>query len=48
VIYEMYEPDPDDEFYDEMVTAAFQSMFNRGIDWDAAALPDECYMEVCA
>lgn len=29
--YEIFEPDPDDEFYDELCQAAWAKMFNE--DW---------------
>ena len=32
--YEVFEPDPDDEYYDQLVTDAFVRMFSEGWDFD--------------
>lgn len=30
--YEIYEPDPNDEFYDELCSAAWSSLFSKGVN----------------
>lgn len=32
--YEMFEPDPDDEFYDELISDAYSKMFNEGWEFN--------------
>jgi len=33
--YECFEPDPSDEFYDQMCTAAYSRLFSEGVDYSA-------------
>ena len=33
--YEAYEPDPNDEYYDQMCSAAYSTMFNEGSSTDS-------------
>ena len=39
--YEALEPDPDDEYYDQMCSAAYATMFNKGRDYSAYSI-QEC------
>lgn len=35
MIYEYFEPDCEDEFYDQMCTAAYSRLFSEGVDCNA-------------
>lgn len=35
--YEVFEPDPEDEYYDQACAAAYARMFNEGRSFDAAS-----------
>ena len=39
--YEVFEPDPEDEYYDQMCSAAYARMFNEGRDFNAAMHYDD-------
>jgi len=44
--YEVFEPDPDDEYYDQMCAANYAAMFNSGrSDYHAYSIP-ECPVPV--
>lgn len=46
--YEIFEPDPDDEYYDQMISVAYSRMFNEGREY-SAAIPEDAFMDVqCA
>ena len=43
--YEMFEPDPQDEYYDQMISAAYAAMFNGGMYAKSISehpIPDFC------
>ena len=46
MIYEIFEPDPDDEYYEEMCSAAYAFMFNERKDYAQESTvwsnPDVC------
>lgn len=45
--YEVFEPDPEDEYYDQACEAAYARMFNEGRDFDASVHhPDDLFV-VC-
>ena len=44
--YEVFEPDPNDEYYDQMCAVAYAAMFNSGrSDYHANSIP-ECPVPV--
>ncbi len=36
--YEVFEPDPEDEYYDELCEVAYTRMFSEGWDYDVSDL----------
>lgn len=46
--YEVFEPDPNDEYYDQMCSAAYTAMFNCGrSDYHANNIPEYPVSVVC-
>lgn len=39
--YEIYEPDPEDEYYDQVCAAAYERMFNEGRKYNAEVYYDD-------